>query len=112
MLPRCGGVVVGAGVGVLVGVIGRRHKLVPGSRSPCRTRRLLCHMEQDLSLKVVVHPSLQSVLMEMSDECMRPGTMCTWVAAGERPGMCRLHVWVDLRMAPLGRVTEIGLSSC
>ena len=68
LFARCRGAVVGVGVGVLVGVMVSCHKLVPGSRLPCRARQLLYQMEQNLSVNVAVHPSLQSVLMEMSDE--------------------------------------------
>ena len=49
--------------------------------------------------------------MDMSDEWARPGTMCACVADDESPGMSRLHVWVDHKVEPLGRVTEMGFRS-
>ena len=89
---RCGsGVCSGVGlvVGLLVGVMGSRHRFVAGSRSPVSTRRLLYQMKQDVSVKVAVHPWSQRVLMEMRDEWASPGTMCARVAAAGSPGMSK-----------------------
>ena len=64
-------------------------------------------------VNVAVQPLLQSVLMEMSDEWARPGTMCARVANVGSPGMSRSHVWVERKIAPSGRVTVMGfLSTC
>jgi hypothetical protein len=88
-----------------------RHRLVRGSRSPCKTRHLLCQMLHVVLVNVAVHPASQRVLMEMSDEWESPGTMWARVAIGGRPGMFRLHVWVDCRTEPSGMVTVMGLLS-
>ena len=71
--------VVGFGLGVM-GVMGSRHKFVRGSRSPCKTRHLLCQMLHVVFVNVAVHPASQRVLMEMSDEWESPGTMWARVA--------------------------------
>ena len=62
-------------------------------------------------VNVAVHPASQRVLMEMSEEWESPGTMWARVADCGRPGMSRLHVWVDCRMEPSGMVTVMGLWS-
>ena len=62
-------------------------------------------------VNVAVQPLLQSVLMEMSEEWARPGTMCAHVANEGSPGMSRLHVWVDRKIEPSERVTEMGFVS-
>ena len=85
------GVVVGV-MGVVVGVMGNHRKLVRGSRSPCRTRRCLFQMLHVVFVNVAVHPALQSVLMEMSDDWESPGTMWARVADCGSPGMSKLHV--------------------
>ena len=93
--------------------MGSRHRFVRGSRSPCKTRQLLCQMLHVVFVNVAVHPASQRVLMEMSDEWESPGTMWARVADGGSPGMSRLHVWVDCRTEPSGMVTVMGLlSSC
>ena len=80
------------GVGVRVGVMGSRHKLVLGSQLPYKTRRCSFQMLHVVFVNVVVHPALQSVLMEMSDEWESPGTMWACMANHESPGMFKLHV--------------------
>jgi hypothetical protein len=85
------GVFVGV-MGVVVGVMGNLHKLVWGFRSPCRTRRCSFQMLHVVFVNVAVHPALQSVLMEMSDEWESPGTMWARVADCGSPGMSKLHV--------------------
>ena len=100
-------------VGFGLGVMGSRHRFVRGSRSPCKTRHLLCQMLHVVFVNVAVHPASQRVLMEMSDEWESPGTMWARVADGGSPGMSRLHVWVERRTEPSGMVTVMGLlSSC
>ena len=59
---------VGLVVGLVVGVIGSHHKLVTGSRSPCKTRCCLFQMLHEVLVNFGVHPAWQSMLMEMSDE--------------------------------------------
>ena len=103
--------VLGVVVGVDVGVMGSRHRLVRGSRSPWRTRHCLCQMLHFVFVNVAVHPASQRVLMEMSDEWESPGTMWARVADCGSPGMSKLHVWVDRRTEPSGMVTVMGLLS-
>lgn len=98
-------------MGAVVGVMGRRHRFVMGSRSPCRTRCCWYQMQHAASSKVAVHPASHRVLTDMRDEWERPGMTCARVAACGRPGMLRLQVWLEVRTEPFGRVTVIGLVS-
>jgi hypothetical protein len=105
------GVLVVGMMGVGVGVMGNRHRLVRGSRSPCKTMHCLYQMLHVVLVNVAVHPASQRVLMEMSDEWESPGTMWARVADCGSPGMSKLHVWVDCRTEPSGMVTVMGLLS-
>eukprot|EP00956_Cyclotella_meneghiniana_P034213 scaffold102491_cov20-Cyclotella_meneghiniana.AAC.1 len=57
------------------------------------------------------HPLSHSCLIEMSDECARPGTMCAWVASSPRPGKLRLPMCVEWITSPSGKVIFSGLSA-
>lgn len=98
-------------MGAVVGVMGRRHRCVTGSRSPRRTMCCWYQMQHVALLKVAVHPASHKVLTDMRDEWERPGMMCARVAACGRPGMSRLQVWLEVSTEPSGRVTVIGVLS-
>ena len=56
-----------------------------------------------------MHPASQSDLIEMSEVRLRPGMMWASLAASGSHGMARRAVWVDLSVAPLGRLILRGL---
>ena len=67
--------VVGAGVGVMAGLIGICHSCVLGSLSPTRTNVLSLYNRHSFSLKMTLYSATQNFLVEMRDECDKPGTM-------------------------------------
>ena len=60
---------------------------------------------------MTVHPALQKFLVETSDECVNPGTMCASVIASGSRGMSKLHVCIDHIHFLFGRVMRIGWSA-
>ena len=56
-----------------------------------------------------LHPASQNFLVEISDECERPGTMWASVIWSGSHGMFKLHVWVDVIFLPFGNRICIGL---
>ena len=58
-----------------------------------------------------LHPAPHKTLIEIRDECDRPGTICARFDLSGMPSMYRSHVYVDLILDPSGRLIEIGLIS-
>ena len=56
-----------------------------------------------------LHPASQNFLVEISDECERPGTMWASVIWSGSHGMFKLHVCVDMIFLPFGNRIWIGL---
>ncbi len=57
----------------------------------------------------ILYPSSQSFCAAMREECARPGTIWASVTVDGGHGILRLHVCVDVRMMPSGRVTCSGV---
>ena len=55
-----------------------------------------------------LHPASANFLVDISDECESPGTMCASVNASGSHGIYRLHVCVDCMLLPLGCVILSG----
>ena len=60
-----------------------------------------------------LHPASANFLVDISDECESPGTMCASVNASGSHGISRLHVCVYCMLLPLGSVIlsrdDVGL---
>ena len=57
-----------------------------------------------------LHPASANFLVDISDECESPGTMCASVNASGSDGISRLHVCFDWMLLPLGSVILSGNS--
>ena len=55
-----------------------------------------------------LHPASANFLVDISDKCESPGTMCASVNASGSHGISRLHVCVDWMLLPLGSVLLSG----
>ena len=55
-----------------------------------------------------LHPASANFLVEISDKCESPGTMCASVNASGSHGISKLHVCVDWMILPLGSVIFSG----
>ena len=55
-----------------------------------------------------LHPASAKCLVDISDDCESPGTMCASVNASGNHGISRLHVCVDWMLLPLGSVILSG----
>lgn len=93
---------------MVIGLMGNLHKLVFGLALSSRTSLAPSSTELVVLLKVMVIPALQNLLMEMSNEWVRLGTMCTCMVLAGSQGMSRLHICVDFRVDPLGNVMVMG----
>ena len=51
-----------------------------------------------------LHPESANFIVDISEECDSPGTMCASVNASGSHGISRLHVCVDWMLLPLGSV--------
>ena len=57
---------------------------------------------------MTLYPAAQNFLVEIRDECDKPGTMCASVTWLGSHGMSKLHVWVNCIRFPLGSRMCIG----
>ena len=55
-----------------------------------------------------LHPASANFLVDISDDCESPGTMCASVNASGSHGISRLHVCVYWMLLPLGSVILSG----
>ena len=60
---------------------------------------------------VTLHPKSQNFLVDMREECAKPGTMCASVISSGSHGISRLPVCVDWMCFPFGSVIVIGFSA-
>ena len=92
------------------GVIGRVHRSVVGSLIPFKITLSLYFTSHFVLVKVTSHPALHRTLMPMSEAMDNPGTMCPVKIIG-RPGMLMLHMCVEYRILPVGRLMVRGSSA-
>ena len=57
---------------------------------------------------MTLHPVSHNILMNISDVCARPGTMCASFASFGSHGMSSVQVCVDVRQSPSGRFILSG----
>ena len=65
-------------------------------------------MRHSSSSKLTLQPASQNFLVEISDVCDNPGTMCASVISLGNHGMSRLHVWVERIFSLLGSRIWMG----
>jgi hypothetical protein len=94
-----------------VGLIGRCHNLVCGSRGPSNTVLPSIVTLHAFRVNVTSHPLSQNCRVASSDVCVNFGTMWAAVILSGSQGMSRLHVWVDMILLPSGRVILMGLTA-
>ena len=57
---------------------------------------------------MTLHPVSHNILMEISDACARPGTMCAYFASFGSHVMSSVQVCVDVRQSPSGKFILSG----
>ena len=55
-----------------------------------------------------MQPASNSTLMENSNVCENPDTICAFLSMGRRYGVLSLHLWVDAILSPSDRVNITG----
>ena len=88
---------------------GSTHNPVVGSHFPLHT--ILClKYTRTLSLSYnTLQPASHSILMDTNDVCANPGTMFAERACSGSHGASKLHVCVDRRVCPSGK---LSLTDC
>ena len=94
--------------GLSTGAMGSIHRPVLPFLVPLRTRFWRKYTRHSSLSKMTRQPASQNLLIEMSDECANPGTICASVISAGSQGMSRFHSWVDLIVCPLGHVMRMG----
>ena len=95
-------------VGFSCGLIGRFHSPVSPSLLPVNTRAPLKCTLHSFMLNSILHPASANFLVDISDKCESPGTMCASVNASGSHEISRLHVCVYWMLLPLGSVILSG----
>ena len=57
---------------------------------------------------MTLHPASHNILMDISDACARPGTMCASFAYFGSHGISSVQVCVNVRQSPSGRFILSG----
>ena len=104
----CGG--AGVDVGAPVGWL-TTHSFIDREQVPARTALPLRLTQREVAFISEVHPSLQSIPMEIRAPTGENGKICARRTEGERWGSNSLHVCVDVTVLPLGMVATTGCIS-
>jgi len=107
---RGGACIVGVGaVGAAIGLSGRIHNPVVGSRFPVHTSLCLKNTLHLDWLYVTLQSASHSVLMDTREAWAKPGTIWALQALLGSQGTLSLHSWVEAICLPSGRFMMIGV---